>query len=341
MKRLILAIAIAFTLSSCATSYYSTTLVDDAVVYPAPATSLVNISIQPSWGPAGYNYAMYYYFPEFNFYYDVDRALFYYLSSGRWVSAKVLPKGRHYPTDLHRYYKVVINERNPWNYNRQHKSKYKHYKGVYTQRNLRDERREKEAPRRIQPPQQSTPSRNNNTMHSPQSTPYRDPGNAGPGQMGSKPQGNSSKPNSNATKPGSNSSKPNGNSSKPGSSSSKPSGNPSQGSVKPGGNSSNGSARPGSSSRPTNGNVKPSGGGNGSSQGNTRPSGSGNVKPSGGNNVKPSGGSTPSRGTTKPSGGSSSKSSTKSSGSSKSSSSGSRSGGSQSSGSRSTGSRGR
>lgn len=126
MKRLILAIAMALTLSSCGLSYYTNNI-------PTPVSGSINISLQPSWGPAGYNYAMYYYFPEFNFYYDVERALFYYTNYGRWVSAKMLPRGRHFPTDLHRFYKVVINYRNPWLYNKRHRSMYKKYKGVHTQ----------------------------------------------------------------------------------------------------------------------------------------------------------------------------------------------------------------
>ena len=192
MKRLILAFAMAFTLSSCGVGYY---------VYdtPAPVTGSINISLQPSWGPAGYDYAMYYYFPEFNFYYDVERAVFHYLNYGRWVSAKVLPHGRHFPTDLHRYYKVVINHRNPWHYNRQHKNQYKHYKGVYNQRNLRDVRGNgyyqnnprTESPRRIHY-QNSTPSRNNssgnvrpgnNSSRNNSSSSVR-PGNQGSSQKG-------------------------------------------------------------------------------------------------------------------------------------------------------------
>ena len=116
----------ALTLSSCGLSYYTNNI-------PTPVSGSINISLQPSWGPAGYNYAMYYYFPEFNFYYDVERALFYYMNYGRWVSAKILPRGRHFPTDLHRFYKVVINYRNPWLYNKHHRSMYKKYKGIYTQ----------------------------------------------------------------------------------------------------------------------------------------------------------------------------------------------------------------
>lgn len=211
MKRLILAFAMAFTLSSCGVGYY---------VYdtPAPVTGSINISLQPSWGPAGYDYAMYYYFPEFNFYYDVERAVFHYLNYGRWVSAKVLPHGRHFPTDLHRYYKVVINHRNPWHYNRQHKNQYKHYKGVYNQRNLRDVRGNDyyqnnprtESPRRIHY-QNSTPSRNNNTTMLPQGNPNRGQGsrgNVGQGNI-ARPSGNSRNNSSGNVRPGNNSSRNN------------------------------------------------------------------------------------------------------------------------------------
>ncbi len=191
MKRTILTLAMASMLSSCGVGYYSTTVIEP-IPSPRPVHTTVNIALQPSWGPAGYDYVMFYYFPEFNFYYDVEHAMFHYLNYGRWVSAKMLPRGRHFPTDLHRYYKVVINQRNPWNYNRQHKRQYKHYKGVYNQRNLRDERsnRPHENPRtdtqrRI--PYQSTPSQHNpsnGTQHNPnygqgmgagvgQGTPYR------------------------------------------------------------------------------------------------------------------------------------------------------------------------
>ena len=218
MKRLILAFVMAFTLSSCGVGYY---------VYdtPAPVTGSINISLQPSWGPAGYDYAMYYYFPEFNFYYDVERAVFHYLNYGRWVSAKVLPHGRHFPTDLHRYYKVVINHRNPWHYNRQHKNQYKHYKGVYNQRNLRDVRGNgyyqnnprTESPRRIHY-QNSTPSRNNNTTMLPQGNPNRGQGSRGNVSQGTtnrgqgniaRPSGNSRNNSSGNVRPGNNSSRNN------------------------------------------------------------------------------------------------------------------------------------
>lgn len=97
----------------------------------------VNISAQPPWGPAGYACAPYYYFPDFNIYYDVNRALFYYLDHGRWRSAHRLPPYAG-PRDLYKFYKVVLDVRDPWLYNRSHRIKYKKYRGIHTQPVLRD-----------------------------------------------------------------------------------------------------------------------------------------------------------------------------------------------------------
>lgn len=184
MKQIVLTFALAFILSSCSMGYY-------AYEAPVSISGRVNIAIQPSWGPAGYDYALFYYFPEFNFYYDVERAVFYYLNYGRWVSAKMLPRNRHFPADLHRYYKVVINNHNPWNYNRQHKNQYKHFKGVYNQPNLRDARGDmnyiyrndpRTQPTRRIPHKSVTPPRNNSTQPS-APTPNRS------GKIGNRPGG--------------------------------------------------------------------------------------------------------------------------------------------------------
>lgn len=124
MKKLLFITALVATLSSCSVGLYT-----DG--YHTQLSSAINLSVQPSWGPAGYDYAPYYYFPEFDFYYDVNKAIFYYLNSGRWIAAKHLPP--HFPHDLHKYYKVVLTERNPWIHNRIHRQKYHKFKGVYTQ----------------------------------------------------------------------------------------------------------------------------------------------------------------------------------------------------------------
>ena len=93
----------------------------------------VNIDMQPAWGPAGYNYAAFYYFPALNIYYDVHNALFYYLSGRRWLSSYYLPI-RYQRYDLYTMYKVVINEyHNPWLHYRTHRGLYANYRNVSTQ----------------------------------------------------------------------------------------------------------------------------------------------------------------------------------------------------------------
>ena len=207
MKQIVLTIALALILSSCSTSYYT-------YQEPVHATGRVNIAVQPAWGPAGYDYALYYYFPDFDFYYDVERALFYYHKSGRWVSAKILPRNGRYPTDLYRYYKVVINSHNPWLNNRHHRTQYKQYKGKFNQPNRRDSHGGKDYrqdprsndPRRI-PYQGVTPPRNNNSRPGTQPS-YNRGENTRPGNnVGQRP-GNSSRPNNNVGQRPGNSSRP-------------------------------------------------------------------------------------------------------------------------------------
>lgn len=166
MKRLLIAMAMATLLSSCTMGYI-------ASGSDVQMSGRVNISLQPSWGPAGYDYARYYYFPDFNFYYDVNRALFHYQNRGVWVAAATLPIGGIYPSDLHIYYKVVINKAKPWLKNHRHISLYKKYRGNHSQRILRDVRNysptHHTTPNRIPPrienrgSHTSPPARNNNT----------------------------------------------------------------------------------------------------------------------------------------------------------------------------------
>lgn len=157
MKRLIAILAVAATLASCSVALRGR---HDGITVGAA----VNISAQPPWGPAGYACAPYYYFPDFNIYYDVNRVLFYYFDHGRWKSAHRLPPHAG-PRDLYKFYKVVLDVRDPWLYNRSHRSKYKKYRGIHTQPVLRDTPGYKYRPRPTPPPQP---------------TPYRDPrGNTG------------------------------------------------------------------------------------------------------------------------------------------------------------------
>lgn len=83
----------------------------------------VNIGSQPSWGPAGYDYARYYYMPEYNMYYDVPAKCYVYYDNGGWIRRTSLPrKYRHY--DFYRVHKVVINDRNPWRHHDRYRSRY-------------------------------------------------------------------------------------------------------------------------------------------------------------------------------------------------------------------------
>lgn len=102
----------------------------------------VNIGVQPAWGPVGYNYVSFYYFPDINVYYNVNKGVFHYPHGGRWVSARYLP-GAYRNYDLYYLYKVVLTDNNPWRYNRRHMHDYRHYKGNRSQiviRNSHDNR---------------------------------------------------------------------------------------------------------------------------------------------------------------------------------------------------------
>ena len=96
-----------------------------------------NIGSQPVWGPAGYDYAEYYYLPEIETYYYVPRHQFIYLSGGRWVFSTALPS-RYRGYDLNRGYKVVINEPRPYRHFYRDREQYGRYRGNHSQMIIRD-----------------------------------------------------------------------------------------------------------------------------------------------------------------------------------------------------------
>jgi hypothetical protein len=99
----------------------------------------VNIGVQPAWGPAGYDYAEYYYLPDIEAYYSVPERQFIYFDDGRWIQSGYLPdRCRNY--DLYNGYKVVINERNPWYHFNDHRSLYAGYRFRHDQGMIRDGR---------------------------------------------------------------------------------------------------------------------------------------------------------------------------------------------------------
>ena len=129
MKRFILAFALLIGVAS----FHNTTQAQSININ-------INIGSQPAWGPTGYDYVGFYYFPEINCYYDVNLGMFHYIHNGYWVSARYLPYAyRNY--DMYRLYKVVLNVREPWRYNHAHYRDYKRYKGYnHRQVVIRDSR---------------------------------------------------------------------------------------------------------------------------------------------------------------------------------------------------------
>lgn len=114
-------------------------LLTTSCVVSQPPHASVNIGIQPAWGPSGYNYVDYYYFPDLNVYYHVNNHQFvYYDRGGFWLESNYLPYAyRNY--NLYTMYKVVINHQPyPWRYNRRHYHDYGHYRGVRNQLVIRD-----------------------------------------------------------------------------------------------------------------------------------------------------------------------------------------------------------
>lgn len=99
-----------------------------------------NISIQPAWGPSGYNYARYYFMPEINVYYDITSGLYIYMSGNNWVKRHSMP-ARYRNYDLYRSYKVVINDKNPWRRHSQYHKQYGRYASMHDKQvPLRDSR---------------------------------------------------------------------------------------------------------------------------------------------------------------------------------------------------------
>lgn len=101
----------------------------------------VNLGQQPVWGPVGYDYAEYYYLPDIDSYYDINRQQFIYYSGSRWVFVNRLPS-RYGNYDLYNSYKVVVNEPRPYLHADVYRNKYRqapHERQVI----IRDSREEK------------------------------------------------------------------------------------------------------------------------------------------------------------------------------------------------------
>lgn len=100
-----------------------------AIVNTATAQVKVNINIgdQPEWGPAGYDYAEYYYMPDIETYYYVPKRQFVYFSGNNWLFSPTLPP-MYSNYNLYSGYKVVFKTPNAYKNFNNHKVKYVRYK---------------------------------------------------------------------------------------------------------------------------------------------------------------------------------------------------------------------
>lgn len=99
----------------------------------------LNIGSQPDWGPVGYDRADYYYMPDIDTYYDVPSHRYVYLENNVWVHRTYLPV-RYRSYDRYHGYKVVVNERNPWERHDVYRTRYATYRGRRDQVIIRDSR---------------------------------------------------------------------------------------------------------------------------------------------------------------------------------------------------------
>ncbi len=94
----------------------------------AQVNATINLGKQPAWGPTGYSNPNYYYLPDIDVFYDVPRRQFIYPNGNQWVFANSLPAS-YANYNLYNGYKVVVNDRNPYNNADIYRVKYKKYKG--------------------------------------------------------------------------------------------------------------------------------------------------------------------------------------------------------------------
>jgi hypothetical protein len=96
-----------------------------------------NISDQPVWGPTGYDHADFYFIPDIDCYYSVSEHEYIYKERSGWTHGATLPS-RYGSYDPYNSYKVVVNEKTPYQNHDVHQVKYATYKGVKNQPVIRD-----------------------------------------------------------------------------------------------------------------------------------------------------------------------------------------------------------
>lgn len=106
----------------CAAIAFSTTSIAQVKV-----NVNINIGDQPEWGPAGYDYAEYYYMPDIETYYYVPQRQFVYFSGNRWVFSNALPP-MYSNYNLYSGYKVVFKNHDAYRQFNDHRVRYGRYK---------------------------------------------------------------------------------------------------------------------------------------------------------------------------------------------------------------------
>jgi hypothetical protein len=96
-----------------------------------------NISDQPIWGPTGYDRADFYFIPDIDCYYSVSEHEYIYQEGSEWTRGATLPS-RYGSYDPYNSYKVVVNEKKPYQNHDTHQVKYAAYKGKKDQPVIRD-----------------------------------------------------------------------------------------------------------------------------------------------------------------------------------------------------------
>jgi hypothetical protein len=87
----------------------------------------INVGDQPEWGPAGYDYAEYYYMPDIETYYYVPKRQFVYYAGNQWVFSNALP-ATYAGYNLYSGYKVVFKTHDAYKNFNDHKVRYVRYK---------------------------------------------------------------------------------------------------------------------------------------------------------------------------------------------------------------------
>jgi hypothetical protein len=97
----------------------------------------INIGSQPVWGPVGYDYVEYYYFPDIDVFYYVPTQRFVCWEGGKWIFRSSLPV-RFHNYDLYTMHKEVINEDRPYLRHEYYMNKFMQYRGKHDQQIIRD-----------------------------------------------------------------------------------------------------------------------------------------------------------------------------------------------------------